>query len=109
MYILSSVHITPELSVPELNGQLKVILLKTGSVILLRHFCPGERMRARYPTLLTGEYHAEEHEFRHTDYSGEGDRTRDSARAYVQGLFGSWGWLSSTLNMIQILYSFQDL
>jgi hypothetical protein len=43
------------------------------------------------PELLDQEYSPAFYDFRHSNYTGRNDRTRDTARAFCEGVWGSYG------------------
>ena len=65
-----------------------ILMLLQLFVMLPTYFMVGTRLKARYPNLFES-YDAELYELRHSNVSG--DRTRDSARAWAEGLFGTYG------------------
>ncbi|ELU13329.1 hypothetical protein CAPTEDRAFT_186000 [Capitella teleta] len=50
----------------------------------------GNNFKIRAPELLDQEYSGEFYDLRHSNYSEGGDRTRDSARAFCEGVWGTY-------------------
>jgi len=60
----------------------------------------ASRYRSVLPSLFI---HApSQYEFRHSNYSGKGDRTKDSACAFAEGLWGSCGTHDSLTNSVSL-------
>lgn len=58
----------------------------------------ASRYRSAIPSLFNRP--ASHYEFRHSNYTGRGDRTRDSACAFAQGLWGTCGMFTSVKRQI---------
>lgn len=50
----------------------------------------GQRYGDLFPSVLRQNYIPSLYEFRYTNYTGKGDRTKQSARAFAQGLWGKF-------------------
>ena len=64
----------------------------------------GQRYKIRYPGLLDVEYDEDDFEFLHSDH--ETNRTRDTARALAEGLWGTYGMLCRLRELICMFYVF---
>ena len=67
----------------------------------------ASRYRSALPSLFSGA--ASQYEFRHSNYTGKGDRTKHSACAFAEGLWGTCRTLNNTTCYLSVSAHYEQL